>query len=351
MRKTGKTLLVLTVILAVILAVFAAGCQGKNSQTKIQAEDEPELTTVKVAKQFGLVYAPLMMAEQRDFFSKYGLKVEWVTLGSGGTVREAMMSGDIDVAFMGIPPFMIGWDKGLPAKIAAGFCVVPVSLVSYDPDIKTIKDFRPEDKIAVPSPGSIQHILLAMALKRELGNANALDDQVVALPHPDGASALLAKKDIVAHFTTSPYLFQELEQPGYHMVLDGAQAFGDDFNFNVTLVTQAFHDNNPQGYAAFVQGLSDTMDWLNHNKREAAAALAPEFNLTPEKTYEYLTYEGVNYTTAPYGILGFSEFMVEAGYITKVPNDISEIAFENVTALVGKGEGHPSKLESAQWAK
>ena len=81
------------------------------------------MTTIRVAN-IRLVYAPLMVAEN-DFFSKYGLEVEWLTLGSGGAVREAMAANELDVAFMGIPPFLIGWDKGLPAKIAAGYAVIP----------------------------------------------------------------------------------------------------------------------------------------------------------------------------------------------------------------------------------
>lgn len=263
---------VYAVLLVVILfTTIFSGCSRKDmGEAQVMAEEKEKLSTIRVAKQFGLVYAPLMVAEKIDFFSKYGLKVEWLTLGSGGTVREAMAANELDVAFMGIPPYLIGWDKGLPAKIAAGYCVTPVSLVAYDENIKTIQDFKPEHKIAVPSPGSIQHILLSMALKKRVGDPNALDDNLVALPHPDGAQAMLAKKDVVAHFTTPPYLFEEMEQPGYKVVLDGFDAFGQDFNFNVSIVTQSYHDNNPQGYAAFVQGLNEAMNWVNEHKEETA---------------------------------------------------------------------------------
>jgi len=315
------------------------------------ASTNEELMTIRVAKQFGLVYAPLMVAEKIDFFSKYGLKVEWVTLGSGGAVREAMASDELDAAFMGIPPYLIGWDKGLPAKIAAGYCVIPVSLVTYDDNINKLEDIKPEHKIAVPSPGSIQHILLSMALEKQLGNPNALDDNLVALPHPDGAQAMLAKKDIVAHFTTPPYLFEELEQPGYKVILDGFDAFGQDFNFNVALVTENYHDNNPKGYAAFVQGLNEAMNWVNENKEKTAELLAPEFNIEKEKLLKYLTAEGVNFTTAPYGLMGFADFMKKAGYISKVPESLSDIAWENILAQVGKREGGPCILENIQWSK
>lgn len=347
----GQKVLVLLVI-AVLFAGLLSGCSNQDiKDAQVLAKQSEELTTIRVAKQFGLVYAPLMVAEKNDFFSKYGLKVEWLTLGSGGAVREAMAANELDVAFMGIPPFLIGWDKGLPAKIAAGYAVVPVSLVTYDPEINILQDFKSNHKIAVPSPGSIQHILLSMALEKELGEPNVLDDNLVALPHPDGAQAMLAKKDIVAHFTTPPYLFEELNQPGYKVVVDGFDAFGQDFNFNVALVTKKYHDNNPQGYAAFVQGLNEAMNWVNENKEETAKILAPEFKIDEEKLLKYLTAEGVNYTTAPYGLMGFAEFMKKAGYISRVPKSLSDIAWENILAQVGKREGGPSVLENIQWSK
>ncbi|HHX24268.1 MAG: ABC transporter substrate-binding protein [Tepidanaerobacteraceae bacterium] len=348
--KKQKVFVVLLIV--IFCTSLLAGCsKDKGGETQVLANEQQQLSTIRVAKQFGLVYAPLMVAEKIDFFSKYGLKVEWLTLGSGGAVREAMAANELDAAFMGIPPYLIGWDKGLPAKIAAGYCVIPVSLVTYDENINTLEDFTADHKIAVPSPGSIQHILLSMVLKKQLGNPNMLDDNLVALPHPDGAQAMIAKKDVVAHFTTPPYLFEELDQPGYKVVVDGFEAFGQDFNFNVGLVTETYHDNNPQGYAAFVQGLNDAINWVNQNKEETAELLAPEFNMEKEKLLKYLTADGMNYTTAPYGLMGFAEFMQEAGYISKVPESLSDIAWENILAQVGKREGEPSVIENIQWSK
>lgn len=356
-----KKWIVFMLLLTFMLMGILSGCSARDASTGAAAaetldvekggNDEATGEVIRVAKQFGLVYAPLMVAEKKDFFAKYGLKVEWLTLGSGGAIREALASNQLDAAFMGIPPFLIGWDKGLPAKICAGYVVSPTSLVTYDPNIKSIKDFKPEHKIALPSPGSIQHILLAMALEKEVGNANALDDNLVALPHPDGAQAMIAKKDVVAHFTTPPYLFEELAQPGYHVVLDGFEAFGGDFNFNVGLVTKEYHDNNPKGYAAFVMGLYDAMNWVNEHKEETAEILAPEFQLDKETLLEYLKADGMNYTTAPYGLMGFAEFMEKAGYISKVPEKLSDIAWENVLSEVGMREGTPSILEQIQWSK
>ena len=304
---------------------------------------------IRIAGQFGLVYAPLMIAKKLQIFEKYGLRPVWKEYGSGAAVREGLVSGEVDVGFMGIPPFLIGWDKGCPWKAALGFVVIPVGLVTYDSSIKSLKDFKSTHKIALPSPGSVQHILLAMAAEKELGSASALDQNLVAMAHPDGAAALISKRGIAAHFTTPPYLFEELSQPGFHTVVDDIEAFGQPFSFNVGVASEKFHDRNPVAYACFVAAVSEAMAWINTNKKEAADILAPEFGLTPEKTYTYMTWPGMDYTTAPYGLLGFADFMQEAGYISNAPKDLSEIAWENLLAFVGNRAGGPSPIEKLQY--
>ena len=304
---------------------------------------------IRIAGQFGLVYAPLMIAQKHKIFEKYGLKPVWKEYGSGAAVREGLVSGEVDVGFMGIPPFLIGWDKGCPWKAALGFVVIPVGLVTYDSSIKSLKDFNSTHKIALPSPGSVQHILLAMAAEKQLGSASALDRNLVAMAHPDGAAALISKRGITAHFTTPPYLFEELNQPDFHIIVDDIEAFGQPFSFNVGVASNKFHDGNPVAYACFVAAVSEAMAWINTNKMEAAAILAPEFGLTPEKTYTYMTWPGMDYTTAPYGLLGFADFMKEAGYISNVPKDLSDIAWENLLAFVGNRAGGLSPIEKLQY--
>lgn len=341
------------VVFFLIIGLFlgTAGCMNQSEQKASVGDQKAPVQKIRVARQFGLVYAPLMVAEKKDFFSKYGLEVEWKTLGSGGAVREALASGEVDAAFMGIPPFMIGWDKGLDAKIASGFTVVPVSLVTYDPNIKSIKDIKSQHKIAVPSPGSVQHILLSMALKKELDDPNLLDDNLVSLPHPDGAAAMKSKQDVVAHFTTPPYLYEEMSWDGYDVILDAFDIVGNEFNFNVALVSREYHDNNPKGYASFVMGLNEVVNWVNQNKEETASLLASDFNIEEKKLLEYLNAEKINYTTAPYGLMTFTKFMKEAGYISKEPKDLSDIAWENILAQIGDRQDKPSVLEEIQWTK
>ncbi|NLG78587.1 MAG: ABC transporter substrate-binding protein [Firmicutes bacterium] len=330
---------------------LAHGGGSASAARSPQAQAQTQEQEIRIAGQFGLVYAPLMVAQKHRIFEKYGLKPVWKEYGSGAAVREALVSGEVDVGFMGIPPFLIGWDKGCPWKAAVGFCVVPVALVTNNPSIKNLKDFKPGDKIALPSPGSVQHILLAMQAERELGSATAFEKHIVAMPHPDAAAALISKKGIVAHFTTPPYIFEELSHPGMHLVVDDVTCFGQPFSFNVGVATTHFHDGNPVAYACFVMAISEAMAWMNTNKKEAAVLLGPEFGLTAEKTYRYLTWPGMDYTTAPYGLMGFADFMQKAGYIKNVPRSLSDIAWENLVAFVGDRAGEPSPIQQLQFRR
>jgi NitT/TauT family transport system substrate-binding protein len=72
------------------------------------------------------------------------------------------------------------------------------------------------------------------------------------------------------------------------------------------------------------------MTWIKRNTKKAAILLAPEFKLTPEKTYQYMTWPGMDYTTRAPGLMGFAVFMKQAGYIKKIPTDVKEIAWNNV---------------------
>ncbi len=333
----------------ILLAVFVlVGCSPTPPGAAPESRDVP---SIRVAIQFGLGHAPLVVAREKGFIEHYlaGVEVEWMQYGSGAAMGEALIAGELDAGTMGIPPFLIGWDKEAGWKVASGISVMAPGLQTYRDDIQTLADFGEGDKIAVPAPGSVQHILLSMAAEKGLGDPTALDDLIVAMAHPDAAVALLSKGDIDAHFGVPPYDFMELEDPDIQQILDSTEAFGGESTLNVAVATEEFYEENPQGYSAFVSGLADAITFINQNPEEAAAILAPAFELDEEPTLEYLTWPGVNHTTTPYGLLGYGPFMEEAGYIDRAPAELSAVAFSNVQAAVGHAFGDdPSPIEELQ---
>ncbi len=183
-RKTLRIRLVLFIAITVF-SFTLPGC----SATK----ENPDATShITIAEQYGLAYAPLQVAKKLQLLEKNlpGLEVTWRQLGNTAAIREAMLAGEVDAGFMAIPPFLIGWDKGMEWKIACGLSTSPVGLVTNKEGIRSLRDFTAADRIAVPQPGSVQHILLAMACDNLFGDPQKLDHILVTMAHPDGMNAL-----------------------------------------------------------------------------------------------------------------------------------------------------------------
>lgn len=322
LSKITKTALLLLVLL------LLNGCTQSNMD---QEKNNGIPDKITIAFQYGLGYAPVQIVKEKRLIEQHlpNVRIEWKNIGSGGVIRESMITGDLDIGFMGIPPFLIGWDKGIDWKIATALVSSPMGLQSNRKDITSLKDFKEGDKIALPSPGSVQHILLSMAAKKYLGNPNALDSYIVAMDHPDGANALISDREITAHFTSPPYLYKELESDNIKQILDANDAFGGENTFLVGVATKEFHDSYPEAYEAFVLAISEAISMINTQPKDVAELLADEYRMTIEEVEKYLTWPGTNYTTKIYGLVEYADFMKEAGYITKVPEDINEVIWKD----------------------
>ncbi|WP_018214529.1 ABC transporter substrate-binding protein [Desulfitobacterium hafniense] len=293
-------------------------------------EAQEKRLQIKIAEQYGLAYAPLqIMKEQQLLEAKMpGIEVSWRQLGNTAAIREAMLAGELDVGFMAIPPFLIGWDKGMDWKIACGLSSSPIGLVVNKDRIRSIRDFTKEDRIALPQPGSIQHILLSMACEKEWGDPMRLDNQLVTLDHPDGMSALLARSEVSAHFTTPPYLFKELDEPGMRQILDGQEVMGEEFTFAVGVATGTFYKEQPEVYEAFLKALEEALNFMEDNPTETVNILAKAYQMDREALLDYLEHWDTAYSSEVQGVMKFAVVMKNYGYINRKPAHLEEVLWD-----------------------
>jgi NitT/TauT family transport system substrate-binding protein len=109
------------------------------------------------------------------------------------------------------------------------------------------------------------------------------------------------------------------------------------------------YENNPRAYAALVMAIAEATEFIHENPEEAATILAPSLGLDEGTVLEYLTWPGMNYVTTPLGLMGFSDFMRDAGFLTKALESMRDIAFSNVLAAIGENNGEPGMLETLQF--
>ncbi len=299
-------------ILISLLPVFLnlSSCTGKKTT--------PEIV---IAEQYGLAYAPLQIIRETGMLEKLvpEADISWVKLGNTAAIREAVLAGKVDAGFLGIPPFLIGRDRGMNWKIISGLSRAPLGLVIDSRKITTMEDLVKDGTIALPQPGSIQHILLSMATGRLFGDPALLDNNLVTLKHPDGMNALISGS-VDAHFTSPPFIFQELEtivdgKKPFDLLLSGTEAFGGDFSFIVGMATSSFIEKQPELLAALRDALAEAVAFMNNQPEKAADILAGLYGMESEVLYDYLIREGLVYTTEISGLEGFISFMEEAGYL------------------------------------
>jgi len=142
-------------------------------------------TTVRIAKQFGLSYLPLLVAIDGNLIEKQaaklglaGVKVEVATIASGAAANDALISGSIDVATAGSTVLANLWDKTYGRDVIKGMMAIadtPIYFNTIDPRIKSIRDLTPDDRVAMTAGRGTQHALvLQMAAAAAFGWSGAL---------------------------------------------------------------------------------------------------------------------------------------------------------------------------------
>jgi NitT/TauT family transport system substrate-binding protein len=321
--------------------IFSSTSEVTSQETT--AQEAYSNVKIRLAKQYGMQYAPAYVAEKLGLVEKYipGATVEWGSFGGGAAVTEALVSNHLDVGFMGLPPVVIAWDKGADMKVVSGISIQLNELMVKDPAINSLADFKPGHKIAVPGVGSTQHITLSIGAEKYMGDSRAIDEMIVTMANPDAFTSLISGNDLTAHFAAMP--FNEREQKeGFRSILSGYDIFGDA---SILCVASAkFHDENPTAYAALVMALNEAVALINQRDPRVLDIIAEVEKISQEDVLTYLNWNGTNYTTNVYGLMGMSEFMQKAGYISNVPT-VNDIMWESASGMVGMRMGERSPIE------
>ena len=210
---------------------LAAAPVAMASPMLMRSSFADEVSSIVIVSQHGLPYLPLMVMDSLQLVQKHASRLgvaaltpEYKSLGGTQSLIDALLSRQMDFGVTGVPSLATLWDKtsGTPNEIRALSAVqsMPFMLVTSRPDIKTIKDFTSQDKIAVPAiKVSSQAICLQMAAAKEWGDDQyaRLDAFTITRSHPDAAVSIIAKgTEINSHYSVAPYYYYELATAGVH---------------------------------------------------------------------------------------------------------------------------------------
>jgi NitT/TauT family transport system substrate-binding protein len=286
-------------------------------------------TNIGIAYQPGLGYAPLVVMKQKGWLEEAlpNIKIDWKRISSSVAIREAMLAGDVHVGAGSAAPFLIGRDRGFHVKLLSVMNAIDLWLVTNNPRIKSIKDFLPEDKIAVPAPDTNQAFVLRKAAQQFLGNPKALDGNMLAMPHPDATQAIITNQ-IAGHVSSPPFQSQEVSR-GARRILSSRDLFGP-LTFIVCFGVETLATSHPEAIGVLQKSIAKAISLVNENPVEVAGLLAKESagNVTQDQYAKLLADPQTKFTSEPVGVSELANFMKETGFLKNPVPKLEDITFK-----------------------
>ncbi|WP_029006334.1 ABC transporter substrate-binding protein [Azorhizobium doebereinerae] len=298
-------------------------------------------TPVKIGIGFGIGFLPMFVADDQKLVEKQakaaGLDVaaSYQRFSGSSAMQDAILSGSVDMGVYGVAAMLIAWDKarGSSQQIfgIAGVNSSPLVLITNKPEVKSLADFAPTDKIAMPALVSPQMYALQMISEKAFGagQQDKLKPQVVALPHPESLNAMLSgSTEVKAYFSTPPFTQIALGGGKAHVVTTSEAAFDGRSSFLVLGATKRWLDANPKMPAVMVAALTEASDFIRKEPRKAAEIylkVEPSKLLDLDKVEALLKAMPDDFGVAVYGVKATGDFMHRLNVIKTAPASFKDV--------------------------
>lgn len=329
---------------------FLAGA-GAVLATPALVNAQSEIREVRIAKQFGISYLPLMVMEDLQLVEKHAkaaglgdIKTNWLQFAGGAPINDALISGSLEFAGGGVGPMIVLWARtkgSLNVKGVASINSLPLYLNTINPNVKTIADFTDKDRIGLPAVRvSIQAITLQMACEKVfgMGKHDRLDNITVSMSHPDAMNAMMSgKSEVTAHFGSPPFQNQQLLDSRVHRVLSSYDVLGGPSSFNFMWTTDKVRTQNPKTYAAFKAALEEALALINADKNKAADIYMRMEKGAPPRDFvmSLLNDPAHEFTPVPKNTMKYAEFMARTGTVKEKPADWKDMFFPELHGVQG----------------
>jgi NitT/TauT family transport system substrate-binding protein len=292
-------------------------------------------TEIALSRQPGIFYMPSHIMEKQKLIEKHaaalgvsGVTTKWINLSGGGAQTDALLAGGVDILNTGTGNLLLLWDRtrgGVKGIVATS--AQPMTLISRDANIKSLRDIGPNDKIAVPTVKvSTQAIVLQIAAAELFGADQwaKLDANTVQLGHPDAYVAMTnAQHEVRNHFAIPPFTFLELKNvAGAHAVLSSPDVMGGPLSQAQFFTTTKFADANPKIVQAVRDATKEAHDLI---RSDTKAAVEIYKEVTGDKTsvddlLAWLKEPGMmEWNLQPQGTMKFANHLFKTGTLKTQP--------------------------------
>lgn len=320
MRKT------FTLIIIGILSIFMVSC----SKSK-----EEENAKVRIGFFPNITHSQALMGKGEGQFQKaFGNnEIEWKMFNAGPSEMEAMLAGELDIAYIGPGPAINGYVKSKgDIQIISGATNAGAILISRkDVKIADLKELE-NKKIAVPQFGNTQDLTL-----RYLLNQNGLKDktkggnvEIRQVENPD-LKVLLENGDIDAALVPEPWGSTLVKEINANVILDYNKLWRDgNYSTAVVIARKDFIKKHPDIVERFLKTHIELTDTITKNNEQAKQIINNQINDLTKKSLSKDVFDAAfgrmtpTYNPEKDSIMDFIDLSVEVGTL-KEKTDTSNL--------------------------
>jgi len=270
--------------------------------------------------------AMLLMAE-KSLCSNIDAEIAWKLFGTGPAIVNAFEKKEIDLAYVGLPPAIIGIERGVPIICIAGGHIEGTVMCGRQryrgyPEIERLDDILRQfsgKTIGVPGKGSIHDVILQQSIRNAgLGQSVSVRNFTWA----DMVLEAIIKDEVAAAFGTPALAVSVKQYTGGIILYPPSLLWPNNPSYGI-LVDKTFLHNNTTLIQQFLRSHETATAYIRTDPDRAAEAIAAHigfidvsfvretFAISP-KYCAQLTEEYIDST------MSFVKILYELGYIRKV---------------------------------
>jgi NitT/TauT family transport system substrate-binding protein len=236
-------------------------------------------STVRIGYLLGdLHQLPFFVAQDKGFFAEEGLNVEVVgPFEAGPAEMDALAANQIDMGYVGVAPAVMAAARKIPLSIVSGVNLEGSGLVT-GLDVNSVAGLKSK-RIATPSPGSIQYVMLGMLLA--VNNLGYDDIELFpgTVKPPDMPQSLQTGR-IDGYFVWEPFVAKSVVG-GYGKVLVESKEIWPGHPCCVIVTAGDFGLSHDGTVASAIRAHRRAVDFIAANPAEAKAIAAKWTKLDP----------------------------------------------------------------------
>lgn len=221
--------------------------------------------------------AVLLMA-RKDITARLGIDVEWTLMGTGPAIMKAFGRGELDLAYIGLPPAIIGMEQGIKVVCIAGGHMEGTVMAGKSrwlgfpetDDLGAVLGQFEGKTIGVPGNGSIHDVILKDCISRFAPGRNIA---VRNYPWADLVTEAVVKDEVAAAFGTPALAIAIKRFAGGKILYPAAKLWPDNPSYGI-IVDRTYLTAHREMAERFLIAHEEAEAVLRNDPADAAQAIA-----------------------------------------------------------------------------